>query len=132
MTHPVLTALGLSEVESGTYLGHGEWSKTRDAGVIEPVNPSNGEVLGKVHASSQADYDVIVECAQAAFGTRVGAEDDAVPDMQLSGVWLGADGFLRLFAEAGKGFFALLFRYLIIDLGPAVLQALQLRLALFA
>jgi len=67
MTHPVLTALGLSEVESGTYLGHGEWSKTRDAGVIEPVNPSNGEVLGKVHASSQADYDLILERAQAAF-----------------------------------------------------------------
>ncbi len=67
MTHPVLTALGLSDNESGTYLGHGEWSKTRDAGVIEPVNPSSGEVLGRVHASSQADYDLILERAQAAF-----------------------------------------------------------------
>jgi len=67
MTHPVLTALGLSDHESGTYLGHGEWSKTRDAGVIEPVNPSSGEVLGRVYASSQADYDLILERAQAAF-----------------------------------------------------------------
>ncbi len=67
MSHPVLTALGLQAVESGTYLGHGEWSKTSDAGVIEPVNPSTGEVLGRVHASSKADYDVIVERAQAAF-----------------------------------------------------------------
>ena len=67
MTHPVLTALGLSDNESGTYLGHGEWSKTRDAGVIEPVNPSSGEVLGRVHASSQADYELILERAQAAF-----------------------------------------------------------------
>ncbi|MCX7032716.1 MAG: aldehyde dehydrogenase family protein [Arenimonas sp.] len=67
MTHPVLTALGLSDNESGTYLGHGEWSKTRDAGVIEPVNPSSGEVLGRVYASSQADYDLILERAQAAF-----------------------------------------------------------------
>ena len=67
MTHPVLTALGLSDNESGTYLGHGEWSKTRDAGVIEPVNPSSGDVLGRVHASSQADYDLILERAQAAF-----------------------------------------------------------------
>jgi aldehyde dehydrogenase (NAD+) len=67
MSHSVLTALGLQAVESGTYLGHGEWSKTNDAGVIEPVNPSTGEVLGRVHASSQADYDVIVERAQAAF-----------------------------------------------------------------
>ena len=67
MSHPVLTALGLAAVESGTYLGNGEWSKTTDAGVIEPVNPSNGEVLGRVHASSQADYDLIVERAQAAY-----------------------------------------------------------------
>jgi aldehyde dehydrogenase (NAD+) len=67
MTHPVLAALGLTDSESGTYLGHGEWSSTRDAGVIEPVNPSTGEVLGRVYASSQADYDLILERAQAAF-----------------------------------------------------------------
>jgi aldehyde dehydrogenase (NAD+) len=67
MTHAVLTALGLTGQESGTYLGHGEWSTTRDAGVIEPVNPGNGDVLGKVYASSQADYDLILERAQAAF-----------------------------------------------------------------
>ncbi|MFN3702808.1 aldehyde dehydrogenase family protein [Thermomonas sp.] len=67
MSHPVLTALGLTAVESGTYLGNGEWSQTRDAGVLEPVNPTTGEVLGRVHASSQADYDLIVERAQAAF-----------------------------------------------------------------
>ncbi|MGG6461313.1 L-piperidine-6-carboxylate dehydrogenase [Solilutibacter silvestris] len=65
--HPVLSALGLSENESGTYLGNGEWSKTSDAGVLEPVNPTTGDVLGKVHASSQSDYDTIVERAQAAF-----------------------------------------------------------------
>jgi aldehyde dehydrogenase (NAD+) len=67
MTHPVLTALGLGASESGTYLGHGEWSTTADAGVIEPINPTTGEVLGRVMASSQADYDLIVERAQAAF-----------------------------------------------------------------
>ena len=67
MPHPVLSALGLGATESGTYLGNGEWSKTSDAGVIEPVNPSNGEVLARVQASSQADYDTIVERAQAAF-----------------------------------------------------------------
>jgi aldehyde dehydrogenase (NAD+) len=67
MTHPVLTALGLSENESGTYLGRGEWSATRDAGVIEPINPSTGEILARVQASSEADYEVILERAQAAF-----------------------------------------------------------------
>ena len=39
----------------------------RDAGVLESINPTNGEVLAKVQASSQADYDTIVERAQAAF-----------------------------------------------------------------
>jgi aldehyde dehydrogenase (NAD+) len=67
MTHPVLTALGLGDRESGTYLGQGEWAKTSDAGVLEPVNPTDGSVLAKVLASSQADYDTIVERAQAAF-----------------------------------------------------------------
>ncbi|MEN1940898.1 aldehyde dehydrogenase family protein [Luteimonas sp. MJ174] len=69
MPHPVLTALGLSATESGTYLGNGEWSKTRDAGVLEPVNPTDGEVLAQVHASSAEDYEVIVERAQRAFKT---------------------------------------------------------------
>ncbi|MHC9085393.1 L-piperidine-6-carboxylate dehydrogenase [Luteimonas sp. RIT-PG2_3] len=67
MTHPVLAALGLTANESGTYLGSGEWSKTSDAGVIEPINPSNGDVLARVQASSEADYALIVERAQAAF-----------------------------------------------------------------
>jgi aldehyde dehydrogenase (NAD+) len=67
LAHPVLAALGLGGHESGTYLGHGQWSKTRDAGVIEPVNPSTGEVLGRVYASSEADYQVILDNAQAAF-----------------------------------------------------------------
>ena len=67
MTHPVLTALGLGASESGTWLGNGEWSRTSDAGVLEPVNPTTGEVLGRVQASSQADYELIVERAQAAF-----------------------------------------------------------------
>ncbi|MBP7159251.1 MAG: aldehyde dehydrogenase family protein, partial [Thermomonas sp.] len=47
--------------------GNGEWSRTADAGVIEPVNPTTGEVLGRVQASSKADYELIVERAQAAF-----------------------------------------------------------------
>ena len=67
MTHAVLTALGLSDNESGTYLGSGEWAKTADAGVLEPINPTDGSVLARVQASSQADYDLIVERAQAAF-----------------------------------------------------------------
>ena len=67
MTHPVLTALGLTENESGTYLGHGEWSKATGAGVLEPVNPTDGNVLAKVQATSREDYETIVGRAQAAY-----------------------------------------------------------------
>ncbi|HEX5307324.1 MAG TPA: aldehyde dehydrogenase family protein, partial [Dyella sp.] len=67
MSHEILKALGLSAELSGTYLGQGEWSTTTDAGTLRPVNPATGEVIASVHASSQADYETIVERAQAAF-----------------------------------------------------------------
>ena len=67
MTHPVLSALGLNETESGTYLGSGEWSTNDAAGLLESINPTDGEVLARVRASSQDDYEAIVARAQAAF-----------------------------------------------------------------
>ena len=67
MAHPILQALGLNETLSGTYLGKGEWSGTTDAGTLKPTNPTTGEVIARVHASSAADYALIVERAQAAF-----------------------------------------------------------------
>ena len=67
MSAQILKALGLTEMNSGTYLGHGEWSKTTDAGVVEAVNPSNNEVIARVHASSSADYALLMQRAQEAF-----------------------------------------------------------------
>ncbi len=67
MSHAILTALGLGAEQSGSYLGQGEWSKTTDAGALQPVNPATGEVIATVHASSAADYEKLVERAQAAF-----------------------------------------------------------------
>ncbi|MFC0677614.1 aldehyde dehydrogenase family protein [Lysobacter korlensis] len=67
MTHPVLTALGLNETESGTYLGSGEWAATSSAGTIESVSPTDGTVLAKVNATTADEYEQIVERAQAAF-----------------------------------------------------------------
>ncbi|MEO6967592.1 MAG: aldehyde dehydrogenase family protein [Rhodanobacteraceae bacterium] len=67
MPHSILKALGLGESHAGGYLGNGEWSKTTDAGAIEPINPATGEPLAKVHANSDADYETIVKNAQAAF-----------------------------------------------------------------
>jgi aldehyde dehydrogenase (NAD+) len=67
MSHAILSALGLDGEQSGTYLGQGEWSKTTDAGALQPVNPATGEVIATVHASSAADYETIVKRAQEAF-----------------------------------------------------------------
>ncbi|MEO8803331.1 MAG: aldehyde dehydrogenase family protein [Rudaea sp.] len=67
MSAAILKSLGLAGIESGTYLGNGEWSKTTDAGTIEVINPSTHEVIGRVHASSDADYEKIVARAQQAF-----------------------------------------------------------------
>ncbi|MGA9334456.1 MAG: aldehyde dehydrogenase family protein [Rudaea sp.] len=67
MSAAILKSLGLSGIESGTYLGNGEWSKTADAGTIEVINPSTHEVIGRVHATSDADYETIIGRAQEAF-----------------------------------------------------------------
>jgi len=67
MPHPVLTALDLVSPVSGTWLGQGEWAATTTAGALEPVNPATGETLGRVWASSPADYERLVERAQATF-----------------------------------------------------------------
>ena len=67
MSAKILEALGLASVNSGTYLGNSEWSKTDDAGTLEVINPSSHEVIGRVHSASASDYETIVARAQAAF-----------------------------------------------------------------
>jgi len=69
MSLQLLQALGLSETNSGTYLGQGEWSKTVDAGLVESVNPSTNTTIARVHASSEADYELLLARAQEAFKT---------------------------------------------------------------
>ena len=69
MSASILKAVGLADVESGSYLGNGEWSSSSAAGTIEVVNPSNHKVLGRVHGSSDSDYETIVERALESFKT---------------------------------------------------------------
>ena len=67
MSSELLKALGLDAINAGTYLGNGEWSTATDAGVITPVNPTTGEAIAQVHATTDADYETIVARAQEAF-----------------------------------------------------------------
>ena len=68
MSHAILKALGLSDVNSGTYLGRGEWSAA-SAGKITPKNPATNEVIATVEATTAADYETVIERAQEVFKT---------------------------------------------------------------
>ena len=61
--------LGLAAENSGTYLGGGEWATGADAGTIESVNPTTGEVLGHVHATTPEQYERMIQNAQRAWAT---------------------------------------------------------------
>jgi aldehyde dehydrogenase (NAD+) len=74
MSHAILSALGLADTNSGTFLGNDEWSKTTAAGVLEPLNPATNEPLAKVYAASDADYETVIGNAEKTF-----AEWRAVP-----------------------------------------------------
>ena len=65
MSASLLQALGLHPTNSGTYLGNGQWSTATGAGVLRPANPTTGEVIATVEATSDADYETIVARAQA-------------------------------------------------------------------
>ncbi|GJM08545.1 MAG: aldehyde dehydrogenase [Lysobacteraceae bacterium] len=67
MSNEILNALGLSADNPGAYFGDGQWSTTSDCGTIESINPATGEVIARVHAASEADYDRVITRAQDVF-----------------------------------------------------------------
>ena len=62
-----LKTLGIEDFNPGAFFGDGEWSGTQDAGVIESVNPANGEVIGSVYGASAADYERVMDTANSIF-----------------------------------------------------------------
>jgi len=56
--------LGLEEENPGTWSGAGGWLGSRDAGVIESVNPSSGKLLGRVLAANANDYESVIRSAR--------------------------------------------------------------------
>jgi aldehyde dehydrogenase (NAD+) len=63
----VLRELGIQPVNAGGCSGPGAWTKTTDAGALEPRNPATGEVIARVHACSAKDYETIAREAERAF-----------------------------------------------------------------
>ncbi len=69
MSAPILEALGLASIQSGTYLGNGEWATADAAGRIRSVDPSTNAVLAEVQATTRDDYETLIRRAQDAFAT---------------------------------------------------------------
>ncbi|SVC12009.1 uncharacterized protein METZ01_LOCUS264863, partial [marine metagenome] len=65
--NPILSELGINEFNFGACSGNGQWSKSKDGGVIESINPSNGELIASVHQSTEDDYNKILNASIDAF-----------------------------------------------------------------
>ncbi|HEC08567.1 MAG TPA: aldehyde dehydrogenase family protein [Acidimicrobiales bacterium] len=63
---PLLRKLNLQDDNSGVCTGPGEWVAAPDGRPIESLDPTTGEVLGRVIPAGPADYDRVVTTAMAA------------------------------------------------------------------
>ncbi len=61
-----LKELGIEDINQSASWGEG-YTDTQDAGIIESYNPATGELIAKVYASSEADYDKVMAEAEEAF-----------------------------------------------------------------
>ena len=61
-----LQELGIKAVNQSASWGQG-YTDTQDAGVIESINPATGELIAKVNASSEEDYNLVMQQAEKAF-----------------------------------------------------------------
>jgi aldehyde dehydrogenase (NAD+) len=55
MSSELLKSLGLDAINAGTYLGNGEWSSATSGELITPVNPTTGEPIAQVRATTEAE-----------------------------------------------------------------------------
>jgi aldehyde dehydrogenase (NAD+) len=64
----ILDSLGLGATNPGTWFG-AESSTDDSAGLIESINPANGEVIASVRSTSQADYNRLIDMARESSRT---------------------------------------------------------------
>ncbi len=63
----ILKKLSISTENYGACIGGKPWMKTTDQGVIESINPSNGEKIATIHKCSEADYEKVITASSEAF-----------------------------------------------------------------
>jgi len=62
----ILDRLGLGELNSGACFGPGEWAPRRQDGLIESINPTDGQVIARVSGATEADYEKVIATARDA------------------------------------------------------------------
>ena len=62
-----LKKLGINSENHGGSLGPGHWTITEDAGKIDSINPSNGDLIASVYQCNNDDYKKIVKGSIEAF-----------------------------------------------------------------
>ena len=63
----ILASLGLSELNSGAWSQDGGWSQDATGPIIESINPTTGELLGRVRSATAADYERVIVSSRKAF-----------------------------------------------------------------
>ena len=61
-----LQALGLRDINSGTWSGSQGWSRQTDGPLIDSINPATGKRLAQVRGATPADYEHVMTTAVAA------------------------------------------------------------------
>ena len=57
----ILKTLKIKPENFGSCSGPSQWNETKNEGIIESINPANGEVISSVYQCSLADYDSVVK-----------------------------------------------------------------------
>ena len=63
----ILTELGIKDENFGACSGPEKWSNNKDGGIIESINPANGNVIGSVFQATKTDYERIIKESVTAF-----------------------------------------------------------------
>ena len=63
----ILLELGIHDQNFGACSGKEKWSQTTDAGILDSINPANGDALATVYQCSENDYESVVKDSLKAF-----------------------------------------------------------------
>ena len=63
----ILGKLSISDYSFGSCIGGDNWIENKENGIINSINPSNGETIASVYKCSESDYEKVIEVSNKAF-----------------------------------------------------------------